>query len=64
MDLAFSTQVRVANLDEDRSNEILVRSSGGRILVLSLDEQNNSLIPITSFAGTTAPNYSSLRWKQ
>lgn len=52
---AFSTQVRVANLDEDRSNEILVRSSGGRILVLSLDEQNNSLIPITSFAGTTAP---------
>ncbi|MBI4851498.1 MAG: hypothetical protein HY819_06870 [Acidobacteria bacterium] len=51
----FSSQVRVADLDMDRANEILVRSPGGKILVVSLDEVTNTLINVASFTGNSTP---------
>lgn len=56
----FSSQVRVADLDIDRANEILVRGPSGRILVLSLDETTNTLVTVGSFAGNSAPIIQSL----
>ncbi len=56
----FSSQVRVSDLDMDRANEILVRSPGGKIVILSLDETTNSLTTIASFAGSFTPIIQSL----
>jgi outer membrane protein assembly factor BamB len=52
---SFTSEVRVADLDEDGGNEILVRGPGGRILVLGLDENLNSLVQVAAFNGNSAP---------
>lgn len=52
---SFSTQARVADIDADKANEILVKAPSGQIVVLSLNEQTNSLIPVGSFIGNTTP---------
>jgi outer membrane protein assembly factor BamB len=51
----LSSQVRVADLDVDRSNEIIIRGSGGKLLVITLDEINNTLTNIASFPGNFTP---------
>ncbi len=52
---SFSTQARVADIDADKANEILVKAPSGQIVVLSLNEQTNNLIAVASFVGNSTP---------
>lgn len=51
----FTTQIRVADIDNDSSNEILISAPSGRILVVNYDEQTKSLLPVTAFPGSSSP---------
>jgi outer membrane protein assembly factor BamB len=50
-----TTEVRVADLDGDGANEILVRAPSGRILVLGYDEGLQNLVQLAAFSGNSAP---------
>src|SRR6185436_9155903 len=50
-----TTEVRVADLDDDGANEILVRAPSGRILVLGYDEGLQNLVQLAAFSGNSAP---------
>lgn len=51
----FTTEIRAADLDEDGSNELLVRAASGRVLILKYESQLNALTQIGSFAGNRPP---------
>lgn len=52
---SFSTEPRVADLDEDGRNEILVRGPSGRIILLAFDERDGNLSQVGQLPGTQAP---------
>jgi outer membrane protein assembly factor BamB len=52
---ATTSEVRVADLDDDRENEILVKSAANKISVLHYDNITGELNLVTEFVGTSVP---------